>query len=383
MVDLAQGPHSHGWKTLIPRLALVFFLLYSFLCAVTMLGGTFKEMGEGKAVELVTHLSPLASLAVGILVTVLVQSSSVTTSLIVGVVATNSGGNLVEDISTFIPMTMGANIGTTVTNTLASMGHVTRSKEFERAFAGATMHDFFNLLTVIILLPIELMTGALAKAAVFLVETLQLSEGAEFESPIKNAVKAGAGLIKNFVRETLGITEVPYYVIMLALSVIIIFICLGFITKNMRVLMANRLEVSMNRALAKSGVLGMFIGLAITVAVQSSSITTSILVPMFGAGLLTHTNGFPIMLGANVGTTVTALMAAVVKGPAGLAIAFVHLLFNLAGILIFYPIPFMRNLPIRLAQALARSTTRSKWWILWYVGGVFIVIPLLGFLVFG
>ena len=104
---------------------------------------------------------------------------------------------------------------------------------------------------------------------------------------------------------------------------------------------------------------------------------------MFGAGILTHANGYPIMLGANVGTTMTALLAALVKGPAGLALAIVHLLFNLSGILVFYGIPVLRPIPIWLAQRLsAIAVQQSRWYVLAYVIGVFVGLPLLGMIVF-
>lgn len=370
-------------RTLNPfvRAVLVIGLLYMFLLAITLLGGTFKELGKGHAEDLITHMNPIAALAVGILATVLVQSSSVTTSIIVGIAATTGSGDLESQISSFVPMIMGANIGTTITNTLAALGHVTRSIEFERAFAGAIIHDFFNVLTVIIVLPIELATGFLTKTSVWMLSKLHLGDGLEYKSPIKSAVKAGDQVVRDLVKGT-GLDGIPYAVIMIAIAAILIFVCLVYITKNMKVLMATRLERAINNALDKSGVLGIFIGILVTVAVQSSSITTSILIPMFGAGLLTHQNGFPIMLGANIGTTVTALLAAVVKGPAGMALALVHLLFNITGILLFYPIPALRRIPVRLAQGLAAKTVQSKWWILLYLGGVFVALPLLAMLLF-
>ena len=58
-----------------------------------------------------------------------------------------------------IPIVMGANIGTSVTNTIVSMGQITNKDDFRRAFAGATVHDIFNWLTVIVLLPLEVITG--------------------------------------------------------------------------------------------------------------------------------------------------------------------------------------------------------------------------------
>ncbi|MAG54717.1 MAG: sodium dependent phosphate transporter [Planctomycetes bacterium] len=376
------------------RALFVLALLYLFLVAIQMLGGTFKDLGSDQAKLLIGQISnPFAALAVGVLATVLVQSSSVTTSTIVsavsGLMATQTDpgtdpADLQAFISPFVPMIMGANIGTTITNTLVSMGHVTRSNEFQRAFAGATMHDFFNLLSVAVLLPIEILTGVLSKIAVFLVHSLHLGGGVEFKSPIKTAVKFGYQQIKTAVEGLTGLGKGdPVFVgLMVLLAVVVIFTCLVYITKNMKAVMAGRLERAINRVLERSGLLGIFIGILLTVSVQSSSITTSLLVPMFGAGLLTLENGFPICLGANIGTTVTALLAAVAGNHAGLAIAFVHLLFNIGGIVVFYPIPAVRRIPIRFGERLAAKASQSKWWILGYVGGVFVVTPLLGMLIF-
>lgn len=65
----------------------------------------------------------------------------------------------VIDVPAAIPIVMGANVGTSVTNTIVSLTHAADRAEFERAFAGATVHDMFNWLTVIVLLVIEVSTG--------------------------------------------------------------------------------------------------------------------------------------------------------------------------------------------------------------------------------
>ena len=122
----------------------------------------------------------------------------------------------------------------------------------------------------------------------------------------------------------------------------------------------------------------MSVGVLITMAVQSSSITTSILIPLVASGLLLVQNAYPITLGANIGTTVTALLAAFAAGTVdGLTIALVHLLFNLLGILILYPIPKIRVMPIRLAGWLAGIAANRKWVAVAYVAGAFIALPLL------
>jgi len=105
-------------------------------------------------------------------------------------------------------------------------------------------------------------------------------------------------------------------------------------------------------------------------------------VPMFGAGILSLEAGFPVTLGANLGTTVTALIASLATShPAGLTIALVHMLFNLAGILLIYPIPRIRAIPLRLARGLANMAVEHRYWVIVYILGVFVVLPLVGILI--
>ena len=158
--------------------------------------------------------------------------------------------------------------------------------------------------------------------------------------------------------------------VLIATAIVMIFVALVVITKNMRLLMADRIEEWINRVLRKSGLLGLAIGTITTALVQSSSITTSLLVPMFGAGILTLEAGLPIMLGANIGTTITALLASTVaQGPAGLTIALVHLLFNVIGTLIFFPFRPLRQIPIKLAEKLAEVSTKNRIWVLVFIVG--------------
>ena len=121
------------------RFISVVLLLYFFLVGVKLLGGSFKMMGSGFATSLldVTH-NPILALFSGMLATVLIQSSSVTTSIIVGLVAS---GTL--PLGGAIPMVMGANLGTSVTNSLVSLGYLKNKQHFKKAFAAATIHDFF------------------------------------------------------------------------------------------------------------------------------------------------------------------------------------------------------------------------------------------------
>ncbi len=361
------------------RALLVIALLYLFLGGVKLLETGIKGLGSDFTDALFENVTnPLAGLFVGVLATVLVQSSSVTTSTIVGLVAAG-----VIDVPTAVPMIMGANIGTTVTNTIVAITHIRHSDEFRRAFTAATMHDFFNVIAVAILLPLELLTGFLSKAAEEI--ALFLSGGQElggsFDSPIKGAVKWFATQIESFF-EIFTENETALAVLAIIAGIALIYLALTLITKNMKVLVADRIERSLNAALAKSGLVGLLVGTIVTIAVQSSSITTSILIPLVASGILLVRNAYPITLGANIGTTVTALIAALGAGAIdGLTIAVTHTLFNIAGILLIYPWGKVRYVPVQLAERLADLAIERKSLALAYLVGAFVVIPLLGIVI--
>jgi solute carrier family 34 (sodium-dependent phosphate cotransporter) len=358
------------------RAVLVVGLLYTFLVGVGLLESGISAMGTGFKDGLLEQVAnPLSGLFAGILITVLVQSSSVSTSTIVGLVG---AGTLTLPLA--IPMIMGANIGTTVTNTLASLGNIRRSDEFRRGFAGATMHDFFNVIAVMILLPLELLTGALSRAAIALTEVFRGSDvTAPGQSPIRRAVKLPIEFVEGLLDGGV-VSGAVAGAIFLALGLALIFLALGLITKNMRKLVAGTVERAMNNLVGRGGgTIGILVGILVTIAVQSSTITTSILVPLVAAGILTLPNAYPITLGANVGTTITALLASLaVLRPEGLTIALVHTLFNVSAIAILYPIPKLRLIPVRLAERLADAAVKRRSTVAVYVLGLFVVVPLLG-----
>ena len=359
------------------RAAIVLGLLYLFLVGVKLLEGGIKGLGSDYTEPLFEGVSnPLASLFVGILATVLVQSSSVTTATIVGLVASGVIG-----VEAAVPMIMGANIGTTVTNTLVSLTHARQSEEFRAALTAATMHDFFNVMAVAVLLPLELLTGFLSKSAAAIAGLFGGGGlGGSFDSPIKAAVGWLASIVEEAI-ETVISNETAVAVAGIVVAIAAIFFTLTFITKNMRILVAARIERSLNAALAKSALVGILVGTVVTISVQSSSITTSILIPLVASGLLTVRNAYPITLGANIGTTITALLAAMAAGSVdALTIAFTHTLFNIAGILLIFPWARIRYIPVSLASGLAEMAVKRKSLALGYTFGMFVVVPFLGIL---
>ncbi|HEX6287304.1 MAG TPA: Na/Pi symporter, partial [Acidimicrobiia bacterium] len=273
---------------------------------------------------------------------------------------------------------MGANIGTTVTNTLASLGHVRQGLYFERAFAAATIHDYFNLITVAILLPLEVSFGLVSRIATWTADTVGdlLPRGGTGSSPIKDAISAPVSWLEDALTSRGWETAAGAFFLILGLG--LIFIALWMITRQMRRVMSGRIESAINGILSKGAGLGaLTAGLLMTVAVQSSSITTSILVPLVAAGVLTLHNAFPVTLGANIGTTITAVLASLAtESPDALVIALAHVTFNVLGILIIYPWPPIRAIPLWLAERTATAATRHKSLVAGYVIGIFVLAPL-------
>lgn len=338
-------------------------LLYIFFVSISLMGASFKFFGKDFAKQLLeTTANPLVGLFIGILATSVVQSSSTTTSMTVALVA---GGGL--DVTTAIPIVIGANIGTSVTNTLVSLGHVGRSDEFERAFAAATVHDFFNLMAVLIIFPLQVATNFLGYAAAFLGQRFADVGGLQLLNPLKTIVKPSVTAITQLTNETGWL--------ILVIAVALLFFALRYIVKNLKAVVIGKVEAFFTSKLFKNATRSFLLGMVLTVAVQSSSITTSLVVPLAGAGILTLQKIFPMTLGANVGTTITAILAALVTGElAAVTVAFAHLLFNIIGIVIIWPV---RWIPMRMAQALARASVRSKLVPLTYILLVFFGIPVL------
>ncbi|EED89425.1 sodium phosphate cotransporter, Na/Pi cotransport system protein [Thalassiosira pseudonana CCMP1335] len=429
---------AEGWgKIFVGACAAVFFL-YFFLFALELLGNSAKVLGGCSAGGLMgDDTNPVAGLVIGELATALVQSSSTTTSIIVSLVGAEA-----VSVKSGIYMVMGANIGTSVTNTIVSMGQMADGAQLERAFAGATVHDLFNLLSVAVLFPLEVISHYLYYLTKAMLPS-SVADGESWSGPIKQIVSPLAGRVlkanKNVIKdiatkkvescddyypvacidgiedykhcttkcedgdipgETCGRvgtitcdkkTGCPAFFqngatkkdddisggVCLVLSLALLIVCLiGLVNVLQRGLMGMSTRI-IYKATNVNGLIAILIGAAITVLVQSSSITTSVLTPLVGVGCIQLEQMLPLTLGANIGTTVTGLLAAMVSDNVeALQVALCHFFFNISGIIIWYPLPFMRKVPLNGARALGRATRRSKLVPPIYIIIVFFVIPL-------
>jgi len=352
--------------------AMVVSLVYLLICAVGMIGGGFKMATGEHAKELFAFASnPFAGLVIGTVATALIQSSSTVTSIIVGLVA----GGLPVEIA--VPMVMGANIGTSITNTIVSLGHVRAKEEFKRAFSAATVHDFFNLLSVVIFLPLEIAFGLLERFGSFLSGLFYGSGDASIKS--FNFIKAvTAPVVDLFKAVAKTMDSQMGGALLIIAGIALIFVAITLIGKMLKKLMVGKAKDIMHTAIGRGPLSGISSGTIVTILVQSSSTTTSLMVPLAGSGAFKLQDIYPFTLGANIGTCVTAVLAATAvtgNAQAALQIAFIHLAYNVLGVVVIYGIPFLRNIPVNAALWLGKTAADNKMAALAYILGVFFVIP--------
>lgn len=340
--------------------------MYLFLFSVDFIGHSFKLLNRDIVDSILTlTANPFIGLFIGLLITAVIQSSSTSTALIVAVVASGSIG-----LTEAIPMIMGANVGTTLTSTLVSLSFITKSVEFRKAISAGVVHDFFNIFVVIILFPLEYYYGLLSSlatgfssrlvGATFVNLQTELSYSA-FTKPIINLI-----------------SEIIPYPLLLA---IIAFSFLAFSIKILSKFLYRSITGGSKDVLKKYFFGGPFRsfswGLLLTAGIQSSSVTTSVIVPFVATRKVSLKQAFNFILGANIGTTITALIAAIFKSEAAISIALVHLFFNLIGVLIFFPFPWLKNLPILLAKRFGELAGKYRITGFIYIILTFFIIPFL------
>ncbi|XP_034282181.1 sodium-dependent phosphate transport protein 2B isoform X2 [Pantherophis guttatus] len=445
----------------IGKFILLLGLLYFFVCSLDVLSSAFQLVGGKAAGDIFKDGSvlsnPVAGLVIGVLVTVMVQSSSTSSSIIVSMVSSS-----LLSVKHAIPIIMGANIGTSVTNTIVALMQAGDRNEFRRAFAGATVHDFFNWLSVFVLLPIEVISQYLFRLTSLIVDSFQLESGEnapellkvitdpftkliiQLDKSVISAIATGDESAKNktlvkvwcktktsLVERNMtvpasenctspdlcwtggnmtwtvkNVSDTQYLekckhifvgsqlqdlaigLILLAFSLLVLCTCLVLIVKLLNSVLkgqvANVIKKTLNTDFPfpfswVTGYLAMLVGAGMTFIVQSSSVFTSAITPLVGIGVISIERAYPLTLGSNIGTTTTAILAAMASPgnrlKYSLQIALCHFFFNISGIILWYPFPFMR-IPIRLSKALGNITAKYRWFAIFYLLSCFFLIPL-------
>lgn len=347
------------------KVLLMVLILFVFLVSLNLMSGGFKLLGKDIAEQIITITSnPFVGLFVGLLATALVQSSSTTTSMIVAIVA--SGALTLQNA---VPMIMGANIGTSVTSTIVALGHIPKKAEFQKAISSATVHDFFNLIVVAILFPLEYFTGAMSSAGAWIAHLIytDTTSSSKMFSILGVTVKPTAKAIISVLGSNAAIV--------IPVSIAALFVSLRAFSASLRKILIGKSQKNLQKYVFGNSFKSLLWGAGITAAVQSSSVTTSLIVPLVATDKISLRKAFPFLMGANIGTTVTALIAAISQTEAALAVAICHLLFNMFGVLILFPIKSIRNIPIWLSETLGLYAGKRRLVGVAYIVVTFFLIP--------
>jgi sodium-dependent phosphate cotransporter len=330
---------------------------------------------EGSAEELLGLAdNPFIGFFLGLLATSLVQSSSTTTASLVALVAM---GKL--SLIGAIPMVMGANIGTAITSTIVSLGHISNVREYPKAIAAAALHDFFNIITALLLFGLEYLFQLLSSSSVALAEMVPTRSGIVPEGVFFFLRNAADSLVELTATASFPLGN-PYFC--LPLGLLGLYLAIRFLTQILKNILIGNVEKKLNRYFFRNPWQSLFWGFLTTAFVQSSSVTTSLIVPLVATGKVWLSQAFPFIMGANIGTTTTALLAAIFIGSeniispqAALAIAFAHFLFNLFGTLILMPSARIRNMPVKAAERLGLLALRNRVYGVLYIVIMFFILP--------
>jgi sodium-dependent phosphate cotransporter len=376
-LELKQRVGRPFWLNVLLALASLYF----FLCAINVMGAGLKSIGKETswlADAIAQGDNPMVALMASVLVTSIVQSSSFTTSLIITLVAAGelSAGNAVFAV-------MGANFGTSITSLIVSLGTMRIKRQFRRAYATALMHAIPNVLTVVLLFPLEWATsttsadgftgGFLTRISRWITSLLDIGSSEKFFNPIKAITQPVVTIVKDAAGLVSGENATAAATVVAVVGLVILFVSLLGLVKNLKDALLQRLEGLFTVLIFRNDLLAWLSGIVSTVAVQSSSVTTSLIVPIAGAGAVKLRRVFPFMLGCNIGTTVTGLIAATAIPTEGAVIvAISHVLFNVANNVIWYP---LRVIPIRLAKWYSAVAARQRKYAFIFLAAVFLIIP--------
>ena len=350
---------------LVLRYGQVFFALLLFIFAIDLLTVSVGNVNSGVALEFLQATNnPFISLFIGLLVTALIQSSSTVTASVVAIVAS---GNL--SLQQAVPIVLGANIGTTLTSTLVSLSYLMKKKEFRRALSAGISHDLFNILVVILLFPLEIYFGFLSNTA------SQISSWFTSDNSFEGPIIYNRMFTRAWTEWLVGQLNQP--LIAMLLSIILVFTAIKFLSSAMYKSLIENTFQDINKVIFQKTGLSFFYGLFFTAAVQSSTVTTSLVVPLVASKKVSLLKAFPFIIGANIGTTITAVLASIYKPEAAITLALVHVLFNSIGALIFLPFQKIREIPVWISNNIGRISLKYRLVGLAYILLTFFIIPFL------
>ena len=366
-VEVREKHSSHDTLQLISRILVIVVAVVLFLIAIHLISYSFIGLRQSIGTSILSvAANPFIGLFIGLLLTAVIQSSSTSTSMIVALV-----GSGALSLPTAVPIVMGANVGTTLTSTVVSLGFITSKREFRKAISAATIHDFYNIILVAILFPLEYHYHVLSYMSNTLVAWLANSWVRDLTS---YSVHTPA------LSDDIGL-QIAHWVnndwLLFLLAFILLFATIKLISQMVSQLLIGDSREILKEHIFRNPYKSFAWGGTLTAAVQSSSITTSLIVPLVAKGKVPLQNAFPFVMGANMGTTLTALVAALFASKAAVELAVVHLLFNLVGALLFLPYKPVRQWPGKLAALFGKLTLRHRIYGFMYIFLLFFMIPFL------
>lgn len=398
-------------------------LLYLFFAGMDLLASSAQIIGGCYGAALLTKglSNPISSVMAGIIATSLFQSSTAITYVIGSLV----GNGLT--VQQGIYMAMGANVGNTMTNCIFALVHIRGKSALERAIAGASVNDVFYLLTIAIVLPLEMMSKMLYRISVASISSDETT-GFHWKGLIQWTVApltdkiiiANEGIMEAFILGDIESCEESYPVFCdggnisfhtcnvgaigcdedtdscpvffrdgathksdLIRGTITLSIAIGLILLSLSgaILLINKMLMTIPiEVVAKltnlNSTTSMISGCAVGLLLGNSSITESILTPFVGTGVVELEQMFPWSLGANIGLCLTTILAALSSGSAGFVqVALANLLFNVIGILVWFPIPIMRTFPLHGALVLGIISSAQRVFPIIYICVIFFGVP--------
>lgn len=348
---------------MLPQILAAVLTVTLFLFSIDLLGAAFSRLGGGvSGLILEAVANPFISLFIGILLTAIIQSSSTTTAMVVAFVASGSLA-----FSTAIPMVMGANIGTTLTNMLVALGFIARKGEFRKAFATGGIHGLYNIFLVLLLFPLEYRYHILSRTALWFADILPNAQGKA--TKLLGLETYLVDWSTSFILSIFDSNVLP-----LVISLGLLFGSIKLMTKISSGLL-SKAQRKYYQYVFDNTFKSFSWGVLLTGAVQSSTMTTTLLVPLVATKKVSLRSAFPFIMGANIGTTVTALLAALFKSEAAVSIALVHLFFNLMGVLIFLPFKAVREFALQIANDMGILAQKYRMSGFIYIILIFFLLP--------
>uniref|UniRef100_A0A914DIV8 Sodium-dependent phosphate transporter n=2 Tax=Acrobeloides nanus TaxID=290746 RepID=A0A914DIV8_9BILA len=413
-------------------IVFILLMIFAFICSLSLMADSLKLIG-GRGIGSVIKSSniiknPVSASMVGMLITVVLQSSSTLTSVLVGMIA----GGLIT-VHQAIPIMLGAEIGGSLSNVLISLTLSDNRDQFRRAFAAVTLSDVFNFLSYFIFLPLEMAFGLIEKTSGLLVLPFSRFKSEDIitlnliTDPIVHyIIQVNDDAINNLAISTINLSnytniddtatfifrcvnltthqhfsnchhfhifmystwsDLTIGIILFIASLITFTLFMFGIVKLMKELFAGN-EIWMRKLVSKNfpkpfGFLTdyflIIIGCVIVMIMRSSGVFRTVLTPLVGIGVVSLEKLYPLTIGGHIGTTFTSILAALTADPAKinetLQMALAQTIFNVFGALLFFPIPFMRTIPIHMATKLGNVVAKYRWFALVYILMVFVVVP--------